>query len=515
MALQSGRFAMAEALLKEAVALQPQDAEAWMLLGIACLQQGASDRGVIALAQSLKINPLQAETRYNHAYGLAQAGRLAEAAESYELAIKLSPKDPEVRMAQAKVLVDLKCYTEAQTAFSRALELAPNNPDGWNNLGNALFELHQEEEALAAFGKALSLRPAFPDAYFNRGKALSTLDRYADALASYDQALALRPGYPEARWHQSWIQLLLGNFKAGWSLFEARWEVAEFADQRRNFTSKLWLGQAALDGSHILLYAEQGLGDTLQFVRYVPQLLSMGAKITLEVQPLLVNLLKDQWPGVQVLPKGAVLPVSQWHCPLMSLPFALGTTLETVPHNVPYLHCSPDWVPLEVKHPKVKHPKVKRPLVGLVWSGNPGHKNDHNRSLALATLAPLLACDADFVTLQPELRAEDTVWLEAHPQVSLQQVALSDFTQTAALIEQLDWVITVDTSVAHLAGALGKPFWLLLPIGPDYRWLLEREDSPWYPTARLFRQKARGTWPEVIERVVAATQDTITKSQFV
>lgn len=466
---------------------------------LALLQQGQFQAGADLLSQSLALNPRQPEVYYNFGYALQQLGLLDSAIQAYGQSIALAPNDADALLARGHVLATQERFAEAARDFARAVQLVPQNVDAWNNYGNVLLESEQVPEAMAAYDKALALRPGFAQALFNKGKALAAQERYAEAGAVYEAALAVNPQYEEAKWHLSWVKLVLGDFAQGWKLFESRWTVPALGNVRRYGQLPQWLGQESIAGKSLLLYNEQGLGDTLQFCRYVPVLQALGAKVSLAVQAPLVRLLADQWPGVAVAESFADVSGFDLATPLMSLPLALGTTLETIPAAVPYLR-APALAAME---------KPGRPRVGLVWSGSTGHKNDKNRSIPLEILAPLFALPVDWVCLQPEIREADAAWLAAHPAVQLARPALHDFVETAQIIAGLDRVLTVDTSVAHLAGALGKPVWILLPTGCDYRWLLERADSPWYPTARLFRQTERSDWSKAVSAVKQAIADKI------
>ena len=465
--------------------------------GLGLLQQGQFAAGAALLQQSLAQNAKQPEVSYNLGYALQQLGQLEEALVAFSQAVSLMPDDLDAVMSRGRVRASLGQFESAAADFAKATRLVPQSPDAWNNLGNVLLDLARETEAIAAYDKALALRPNFVQVLFNKGKALGALERYAEAAAAYESALALNPQYEEAKWHLSWVKLVLGDFAQGWPLFEARWTVPQLGNQRRYPQLVQWLGKESIAGKSILLYAEQGLGDTLQFCRYVPVLQALRARVSLAVQQPLVSLLAGQWPDVPVAESFADVSGFDLATPLMSLPLALGTTLETIPASVPYIQVT-NAAPAAASG---------RPRVGLVWSGSAGHKNDKNRSMALSVLAPLFELPVDWVCLQPDVRESDRAWLAAHPEVVLNQPALTDFAETADIIAGLDWVVTVDTAVAHLAGALGKAVWLLLPTGPDYRWLLERTDSPWYPTARLFRQSTRSDWAGVVQRLGEAIRD--------
>jgi tetratricopeptide (TPR) repeat protein len=325
---------------------------------------------------------------------------------------------------------------------------------------------------------------------------LHHLKRAEEALESFDRALALKPDLAEAHWNKALLLLELGDFARGLPEYEWRWR-RESELKPRDFTQPAWRGEE-LGGRTILLHSEQGFGDSIQLLRYVPMVAAKGGRVVLEIPDSLMPLVGRRDGVVAMVKPGAPLPPFDLHCPLMSLPLAFGTTLATVPAQVPYLQVpverAADW--------RDRLPGTGRPRVGLVWSGKPTHKNDHNRSIALHRLAPLLSLSGiDFVSLQREYREADMAALAASRNLRRLDAALADFADTAAVVEAVDLVITVDTAVAHLAGALGKPVWILVSSIQDWRWLLQREDSPWYPTARLFRQPEIGDWDSVIGRL--------------
>ncbi len=342
---------------------------------------------------------------------------------------------------------------------------------------------------------AIALRRGYAEAYNNSGAALYLLKRYDEARANFDQALARDANYADAHWNKAQLTLLQGDFAQGWAEHEWRWKMSAVNHAAPDFAQPLWRGDAVLAGKTILLHSEQGLGDTIQFCRYAPLIAARGARVILEVQKPLKRLLTGL-PGVaDIIVSGEPRPPFDFHCPLMSLPLAFGTRLETIPPS-----CLP--VPENVAAhlaTRVEHDNRRR--IGLVWSGNANHKRDRDRSIPLRALLPLLEIDATFVSLQKEVRASDAVILKERNDILDLSEGLGDFSDTAALISKLDLVITVDTSVAHLAGAMAKPVWLLLSDVPDWRWLLDRDDSPWYPTARLFRQDAACDWNAVVARV--------------
>ena len=321
-------------------------------------------------------------------------------------------------------------------------------------------------------------------------------------MASYERSLALKPDYAHAHWNLADCRLMLGDFAQGWQEYEWRWKLEQRDFAQRDFAQPLWLGAPALHGRTILLHSEFGLGDTLQFCRYATEVAALGADVVLEVQPPLVPLLSGLKGVRQVVARGAALPAFDYHCPLMSLPLAFKTDLGNVPAEIPYLASDPARVALwrEKLGPK------RRPRVGIAWSGSQSQRND-KRSMALAQMLPLLGDWAEWLSLQKEVPDSDLTLLASRGDVRHLGEELADFADTAAVVELIDVLVTVDTSVAHVPGAMGKPVWILLPFNAhDWRWMLDREDSIWYPSARLFRQAAVGDWAGVIGRVAAELQ---------
>ena len=379
----------------------------------------------------------------------------------------------------------------------RRWRIAPGHPLALYNRGNALSALGRERDALAAYDGALAAAPNYPNAWANRGMALAALNRHQDALASYGRALALQPDNADVHFNAALSLLTMGDYTRGLTEYEWRWKRAGMG-ARKDLRKPLWLGETPLAGKTILLHAEQGLGDTVMFARYAPLLARDGARVVLEVQPELKGLLAGLEGVAAVVARGEPLPPFDVHCPLTSLPLACKTELSKVPADIPYLHASETLIAKW----RSRLDGVPAPYVALAWSGRATHVNDRNRSLSLSQLEPLLeADDVRFVSIQHELRPADAEILAREPRIAHLGAELADFTDTAAVLSLADLVICVDTSIAHVAGALGRPTWLLLPFQPDWRWTLERETSPWYPAMRLFRQPAPGEWATVIAQV--------------
>ncbi len=491
-ALQAlGRAEEALASHDKAVVLRPGDADSIYGQGNALQALGKVAEAVARYDAALALKDAHAEAWSSRGNALRRLGRLDEALRSHERAVALKPASADAHYNLGAGLVAAGRLDEALRSYDRALALKPDHTAALSGRGTALRDLGQLDAALASYEHALQLAPGDADTWSNRGILLQGMLRLEESIASYDRAIALDPEHIGAQWNRANALLLSGDFERGWPAYEWRWR------SRPAGAADRWFGDQPLKGRHIFLRAEQGLGDTIQFARYAPLLQANGAKVTLAVQPPLRRLLVTLAPGLEVVAgrEGGV----DLGCPLLSLPLVFGTALGTIPAPPRYLAAEDDRVAAW----RARLPSAAKRRIGLVWSGNPHHRNDRNRSLPLSALEPLFDIDAHFVSLQKDVPERDVATIE---RLNLMRVGdeLRDFTDTAALIEALDLVIAVDTSVAHLGGALGKPTWILLPFSPDWRWLTGRDDSPWYPSARLFRQAAPGDWADVVRRVAQA-----------
>lgn len=380
--------------------------------------------------------------------------------------------------------------------IGKAIEINPNDPLAYSNRANALKELKRFDAALASYDKAIILQPDDMQAHLNRGYTLQQLMRLDAALASFDKAIALQPDCAEAWCSKAVALLLKGELGLGWEMFEWRWKLTKSDLKARPFSQPLWLGKEPLAGRTVLLHAEQGFGDTIQFCRYAKLVADTGARVILEVPKPLSGLLEGLEGVTQLVETGETLPAFDYHCPLLSLPLAFKTGLASIPGSSPYLSSDAgkrrQWS--ELLGAKT------RPRIGLVWSGSTFHKNDRNRSLTLAAVLRHLPDEFEYVSLQKEVREVDTDALN-NSTVRHYGDRLADFAETAALCDLMDIVVSVDTSVAHLAGALGRTTWLLLPYVPDWRWMLDRDDSPWYQSFKLYRQSEDRQWEPVLHNV--------------
>ena len=486
-------------ILSMGTVAQPQ-AEQLYAQGLAYHRQGRLDQALAAYEQALRLQPGYFDVLHHIGILAWQAGDHGVAEQFLQAALEVDAQVPAAHSNLGNVLKAAGRHEEALASYAHALALDEFHVDAHYNRGNTLQALGRFEAALASYDRAIALQPDDAQAWTNRAAVLQELRRYDEALHSCASALRVQPDNAEAHWNQALLHLQHGRFAEGWRGYEWRWKVEHLSVSRqyRDFPQPLWLGQQDLAGKTILLHAEQGLGDTLQFGRYATMVAARGARVILEVPRALVKLAQTLAGPAQVLARGESLPPFDYHCPLMSLPLAFGSTLDSIPAPPAYLHADPGrtaaWNALLGA--------TGKPRVGLAWSGSQEHGNDHRRSIAFARLAALLTPACDFISLQNESRAEDAAPLAASTVRDL-GVHLADFTDTAALCAAMDLVITVDTSIAHLAGALGKPVWLLLGAGPDWRWLLDRSDSPWYPGMRLVRQQPGEDWSAVLARVRA------------
>jgi Tfp pilus assembly protein PilF len=458
---------------------------------------GNAPEALQRMDEALALAPSDAVAHAKRGLSLGLMQRWEEALAAFDRALALQPRLFPAHLDRGNVLQELGRLEESLGAYERALALQPQAAGAWSNRGTVLHRLGRPAQALESYDRALALEPRLDEARFNRATTLGDLGRHAEALRGFEQMLARYPQLAVAHWNEALCRLRLGDFARGWPKFEWRWEYAELGLKRRSFSQPLWQGREDLAGRTILLHAEQGLGDAMQFCRYAPLLASRGARIVLEVLAPMTRLARSLAGVSLVVTRGEDLPAFDFHAPLLSLPLALGTTLETIPSQVPYLHADAGAIQTCAARLGTAPRRLR---VGLAWSGNPAHTNDRNRSLPLAALRGLASLDAQFVALHNELTQAEQAEL-ARLGIAYFAPELRDFADTAALAGALDLVISVDTSVAHLAGALGLPVWILLPFAADWRWLLDRADSPWYPSARLFRQSAPGAWDPVLERV--------------
>lgn len=489
----TGRFSEAAELCQKILAEDRQDATALLILGSAASELGNGSLARACLQQSVALRPGDARAWVVLATHLLRAGDSELAFQACQTALRVAPGFAAAHVALGSIHASARRYVPAEAAFRRALALAPTLVDAEVNLGSALFYQGRLEEAVAAQRRALALQPRHIHALKNLAASLRALGDYGEALTVYRQAVAVAPQFADAHRDEALLLLLLGQFEQGWAKYE--WRLRASTRGAAPIEGPRWNGERR---GTILLQAEQGLGDTLQFLRYAPLVAQRCDRVILNLPPSLARLSGDALSvAAERTTFAEPLPEFDCHCTLLSLPGIFATSLDNMPACTSYLRAPPgasdSW--------RRAFASGTRMRVGVVWAGNPDHENDHNRSIPFAHLLPLFdECEIEFYSLQVGERAAD---LQAITDGKVTDLSgrLGDFGDTAGAIEALNLVISVDTAVAHLAGALGKPVWLLLPFVPDWRWLLDRDDSPWYPTMRLFRQARRGAWDEVVARV--------------
>lgn len=489
---QRGQLPSALESLRQVTELCPSEADPGFYLGLIYQAQGQLEQAVASYRQVLQLRPGDPKAHNNLGVVLRDLGRFEEAAVCCRQAVQLQPRYAEAHTNLGLVLRDLGRLEEAVDCFRQAIHLEPGFPEAHNDLGKALWNLGRFEEAMASCRQALQLRPSFPEAHNLRGAIFSDMGLLEEAIASFDHSLQERPEYAEAHRNRSMVWLRQGDYARGWSEYEWHWRCPGFS--HRSFRQPRWDG-SPLTGRTILLHADQGLGDTMQFVRYAPLVQQRGGRVVLECQPPLASLLSHS-PGIdQSVSQGDPLPPFDVQAPLLSLPGILGTTLESIPAPIPYLH---------VKH--LLEERWRTVLgregfkVGIAWEVNLAYKWDRRRSVPLSSFAPLAEVPGvRLFSLQKGPGCEHLAGA-CFPVTDLGS-RLEHFADTAAVIQCLDLVVSVDTSVVHCAGGLGKPVWVVLPFSSDWRWLMDREDSPWYPTLRLFRQQQPGQWTPVFARV--------------
>jgi tetratricopeptide (TPR) repeat protein len=498
-AYQMGKAKVAAEYLGRAATLRPEDPAFHCHLGMAYRAQGRFADAIACSEKALQLRPDYAEAHNNLGNAYKGQGRLHDAIACYEQAVRFQPDFPGTHNNLGVAYQAAGRYDEAVRCCQEALRLQPGFVVAYINLGAALDALGKPEEALASYRQAIFLQPNFAEAYYNLAAALQAMGRPEEALACFDKALLLQPNYAPAHLARASGRLLLGDFKQGWPEYEWRRRIPQFAVPPLSTPQPEWDG-SPLAGRRLLVRAEQGIGDTIQFVRFAPALHKLGGQVIVEAQSHLVSLLRT-CPGIdRLVARGDPLPDFDVYTWLLSLPGLLGTHLSNIPGDVPYLWADPE-----------REASWRKELsafsgfkVGILWQGNPGHRMDHLRSIPLPDFAPLAQLEGvRLYSLQKQYGTEQLAALgDRFPVTDLGvRFDAASFADAAAAIKCLDLVVTVDTALAHLAGALGAPVWVLLPISPDWRWLLQRTDSPWYPSMRLFRQKQPRQWGPVFAAV--------------
>lgn len=495
------RLNEALAAFNDAIAADPARFDALCDSAAVLERLGRADEALVRCERVLANDPDHVRALANRGNALLQLERHDDALDAYERTLALDPHSSDTLCNRGTALHRLQRFDAALASFDAALALDAHFAPAWTNRGNVLGDLHRYDDALASLDRALALRPDGAMHWLARGNLLAALGQVDDALAAYDRAIALQPEFAGAHCARAALHLMEGDFARGWREYEWRLRDAPLARHARSLTQPVWRGDEPLVDKTILIHAEPGVDDTLQFCRYVPLVAARGARVVFEVPPSLRALMASLGGAARVVARGEPLPAFDCHVPLPSLPHAFRTEIDTIPGAGAYLHAEPQrthqWEALLGER--------RRPRIGLAWAGEPAHRRDAGRSIDFARLAPLFELDVDWIGLQKPTSDRDAALLADAP-VRRVDDELGDFADLAALIGALDLVIATDSAIAHLAGALGARVWVLLADPPTWRWMRMRGDSPWYPSARLFRQFVPGDWTDPIDAVRAALE---------
>ena len=483
-----------------AIAIKPDYAEAYFNRGIALKELRQLEAAVESYDRAIMIKPDYAEVYSNRGIALQELNQPDAAIVSYNCAITIKPDYAGAYSNRGLALLELKQLDAAIASFDRAITIKPNFSEAYYNRGIALKELKQPEAAIANYDRAITIKPDYAEAFFNRGNALRDLKQLAPAIASYDRAIAIKPDFAEAYWNKSLALLLGGDFKNGLSLYEWRWKKGDAGKRWRSFAQPLWLGNELLKGKSILIHSEQGLGDTIQFCRYVPRLFEAGANVLFAPQKPLRGLMKKLGTNVSIVDENDPTLQFDFHAPLLSLPLAFKTNLTNIPSSIPYLY--PDENRMNLWKKKISVGGFK---IGICWHGGPS-KIDTGRSLPVDNFYRLSKLkNVQLISLQKGEGVSQLRDLRLDMKIETLDESFDSgpdaFMDTAAVMKLCDLVITSDTAAAHLAGALGVPVWVALKFVPDWRWMVDRDDSPWYPTMQLFRQRSDGDWKGLFSEI--------------
>jgi tetratricopeptide (TPR) repeat protein len=477
---------------QKAISLDSTFVEAYNNMAVASKRIGALKKAEELFYSAISINPNYADAHYNLGNTLLDLEGHQRASDCYDKAIQLGFSAPEIYNNRGLAKFHLKKYDEAIDSCNVAISMRPDYAEAYNNSGMILSAMGRVDEALTKFNKAIEIKGDYADALSNRGVALKSKKRISEAIDSFNLALEINKNKPDILWNKSITMLTSGRFTEGWKLYESRWQLKGFPSPNRQFAQPLWLGNFDIAGKTILLHAEQGFGDTIQFARYCKDVKKLGAKVILEISERLIELFKCLEGVDQLIANGTDLPCFDCHCPLLSLPLAFQTEVDSIPCTSPYLRIPEKLINF---WPNLLGTK-SRPRIGLAWSGSRVNTMDGFRSIPLGSLVRALPKEYDYFCLQNDIREQDKAVLD-DSDIHYFPDSL-DFLHTAALAAEMDLVISVDTSIAHLCGSLGCRTWVLLAYAADWRWLLDRTDSPWYPTVRLFRQAKVNEWESVV-----------------
>ena len=529
---QTGDLDLSKSILLKILEIEPNEVNTLHMLGVIYKEEKQYDQSLFFLNQALALDGEFSKIHYNKGLLHYERCEYAEAIAHYNLAIKLEDNFQDAWLNKGNALHKLQEYSQAIGEFERVIEANQNDFEAWNYRGISLNELKRYDEALASYEKAVSLNPLYHEAWsnrgvtlnelkryeealksyehsislkpdyhvaiYNKGIALNKLKRYDEALAAYDKAIGLKPDYFDAHWNKSLNQLLTGNLKDGLKNYEYRWARSN-ADSKRHQQFPALTNTRELSGKRVLVWCEQGYGDTIQFCRFINKLIELKADVIFEVQEPLKELLRHSFSDSHVIKLGEPFGNIDYQIPLLSLPLLFDTNLTNIPNAQPYVQATQEGLGNWKNRLKKNNQKIN---IGIACSGNENVFNGKNRSIDLSLFQPI-ASQANLFLIQKDLKESDHSFLKTQPGIKFLGNEIKSFDDSASIVQEMDVIITIDTSLAHLSGALGKPTFLLLPMNPDWRWLLNHDCSPWYPTIRIFRQHTPDKWERLIEEVAS------------
>ena len=496
-AFQNRNFDRADSILKKVIQIDANNLPALHVLGLIKASQANYREAVDFLSRAASIHPSDASIQYNLAKALSDCGQDIESIPHHKMAVQLAPNNPEAWLNYGNTVSKLCYHDDASTHYDQALSLKPDYVEAWFNKANAMHELKRYDEAITHYDQALSLKPDYAEAWSNKGLTLVELNFHNEAIAAYSNAIELDDKFFDAYWNKATAQLTIGNFEEGWINYEYRWKRRE-TEYYRHDDILLLQNLDNISQKRVLVWCDQFYGDSIQFIRYINELVSLNAIIFLEAHPPLKDIFKNSFPECICISIGSPVPEVDYQISISSLPLIFNTTFQKIPKSIPYLKCSKQAFD---KWSEILDLESNKINIAVACSGNTTHfKNDKKRPIKLEVFKPLLQV-ANLFLVQKNIEEVDKAFLLSHPEINFLGNQIQNFDDTAAIIQKMDLTISIDTSIAHLSGAIGKKTWVLVSCSPDWRWMLNKEDSPWYLTVKLYRQPTIDDWVSVIDKV--------------
>lgn len=490
-----GEYAKAGAIYKEILRFDPQNTSALFDFGMLSQKLDSPEHALLFFTKTLEIDKEHVSAYVERGHLLRKSNRFEEAFNDYSLALKIDPYSFEALVGRGLLFGHISQFENAIKDFDRAIELKPNSSDTLYNRALAHTKLGKVKLSINDYSSAINFNPNHYQAYNNRGLAYREMKAFKKAIQDFNQSVTIKPEFACGFWNKALTHMMIGDYKTAWQLYEYRWKSPSFTSPERNFTKPIWLGKESINKKTILLHSEQGLGDSLQFCRYINKFHGVGCTVLLEIERPLMQIMTCLLPKEQIFQKGTKLPDFDFHCPLGSLPLAFDTTIDTVPYPFAYLQPAPE----RTQWWRDYLGERKKPRVGLAWQGNPAHPKDYKRSIRLDTIIHKLSPKFDWYSLHLNISHEDQKLFDQNAHLTHFGNLVGDFAETAAMCTNLDMVISVDTSIAHLGGAVGCPVHLLLSETADARWHYFGSSSPWYDSVTLHRKSLHREWSHLID----------------